>query len=423
MAINRTFADLSSYRKAVNDAQGTTNLLDSILGGIQQGVQLQRLPQTLQSQDIAQQLQNAINLQKLQDLQNPQAAIARQIEKELTIKGALDSSLGLTNLERGLGTIGTPGAITAAQQATLPSNETLAMRQAALEQGGVPLPNVVIPRAQAGLPLTEVAPFGIGTGVYSDPSIPLAAAQRARDAELNQMLAELQAKSQFDVSTAEARAAALEPFEQRKFQREADLKRGLSDTEFTNQMKVLEARHQNALSQGDRDSANKLANDMAVLRENNKAPKSSKPPTESQATFQLYGTRMEKASKILDDLSSFDPKEGASMLPNRLKSPTRQNIEQAERDFLNAVLRKESGATITDVEFENGRRQYFRQPGDSAATITQKKANRDLVTAEFKRLGGIPQAGTTSEQDEALKWLQDNPNHPDAAQVRSILGL
>lgn len=173
----RTFADLSPYRRAVSNAQGTANLLDTILGGIQQGVQLQRLPQTLQSQDIAQQLQNAINQQKLLDIQNPQAALARDIERELTVKGALNPNLGLINLERGLGTIGTPGAITAAQQASFPSAETLAMREIALNQAGVPSAEFVVPRAQAGIPVTEVAPFGISTGVYSDPNVPRQAAE------------------------------------------------------------------------------------------------------------------------------------------------------------------------------------------------------------------------------------------------------
>lgn len=159
----RRFADLSSYRRAVDNAQGTANLLDSVLGGIQQGVQLQRLPQTLQQQDLANQLQNAINQEKLRRLQNPQAAMAEDIASKLTLEAALNPNSGLLTLQPGLGTIATPGAITQAQEAALPSTLT---------------PQTVLPTAAAGIPVTEVAPFGIGTGVYSDPSIPLAAAER-----------------------------------------------------------------------------------------------------------------------------------------------------------------------------------------------------------------------------------------------------
>lgn len=168
----RRFADLSSYRRAVDNAQGTANLLDSVLGGIQQGIQLQRLPQTLQQQDLANQLQAAINQQKLIDLQNPEAALARQVERELTLKGALNPDLGLLTAERGLGTIATPGAITPQQQAALPSTLT---------------PQTVLPTAAAGIPVTEVAPFGIGTGVYSDPSVPIEAERRKTDELIRRM--------------------------------------------------------------------------------------------------------------------------------------------------------------------------------------------------------------------------------------------
>ena len=60
----------------------------------------------------------------------------------------------------------------------------------------------------------------------------------------------------------------------------------------------------------------------------------------------------------------------------------------AQRNFLNAVLRRESGAVISPTEFAEGRAQYFPQQGDKPAVLKQKKANRDLVQQNFIRGAG-----------------------------------
>jgi len=66
--------------------------------------------------------------------------------------------------------------------------------------------------------------------------------------------------------------------------------------------------------------------------------------------------------------------------PAWIKSEKRQTVEQAERDFVNAVLRRESGAAISPAEFENARKQYFPQPGDPPEVIAQKRAAREVAT-------------------------------------------
>ena len=62
--------------------------------------------------------------------------------------------------------------------------------------------------------------------------------------------------------------------------------------------------------------------------------------------------------------------------PNVFKSDFLQRQEQAERDFVNAVLRQESGAAIAESEFESARKQYFIQPGDNEGVVAQKRKNR-----------------------------------------------
>lgn len=61
---------------------------------------------------------------------------------------------------------------------------------------------------------------------------------------------------------------------------------------------------------------------------------------------------------------------------NLVASADRQKSVQAQRNFVNALLRKESGAAISQQEFENAQKQYFPQPGDGAEVIAQKRTNR-----------------------------------------------
>ena len=79
--------------------------------------------------------------------------------------------------------------------------------------------------------------------------------------------------------------------------------------------------------------------------------------------------------------------------PNFLKSSDQQQFEQAQRNFINSVLRRESGAVISDQEFANARQQYFPQPWDSPETIDQKRRNREVVTTGMFRDAGKTEAG------------------------------
>lgn len=73
---------------------------------------------------------------------------------------------------------------------------------------------------------------------------------------------------------------------------------------------------------------------------------------------------------------------------NALLSPENQQAEQAQRNFINAVLRQESGAAIAASEFDNARKQYFPEPGDSPEKIAQKAENRRTTIAGLQRSAG-----------------------------------
>ena len=73
-------------------------------------------------------------------------------------------------------------------------------------------------------------------------------------------------------------------------------------------------------------------------------------------------------------------------VPYLFKSDKFKQIEQAQRDFINAVLRRESGAVIGEQEFENARLQYFPQPGDTPKVVKQKQKNREMQFAKIEEL-------------------------------------
>lgn len=114
-----------------------------------------------------------------------------------------------------------------------------------------------------------------------------------------------------------------------------------------------------------------------------------KDPTAAQETTALYAGRLKQANDIFDNLESYIsnlPVVGTKMnelAPNWLKSSEYQSYVQAQKNFLNAVLRRESGAVISPSEFKEGREQYFPQPGDKPEVIAQKKQNRRLVMENF----------------------------------------
>ena len=119
-----------------------------------------------------------------------------------------------------------------------------------------------------------------------------------------------------------------------------------------------------------------------------------KPPTAAQETVATYASRIEQSNPILLKLT---PQiSGMNLLnfeaqikaPATFQSNEMQQYMQSARNFINAVLRRESGAVISPSEFSEARKQYLPQPGDSSETLKQKEANRTLVFNSFKNAAG-----------------------------------
>lgn len=136
--------------------------------------------------------------------------------------------------------------------------------------------------------------------------------------------------------------------------------------------------------------------------------------TEFQGKATGFGMRADAASQIIEQVGQngkVQPSlikraaeavplvgEGLGMAANALQTPEQQQVEQAQRDFVNAVLRQESGAAISQGEFDNARKQYFPQPNDTPEVIAQKAANRAAAINGFRvsagpgarHIGGAP---------------------------------
>lgn len=108
---------------------------------------------------------------------------------------------------------------------------------------------------------------------------------------------------------------------------------------------------------------------------------SGKPQTTAQASANGYADRLSEANMTIGSMGSNFTSTGSfgGLLPNFLQSPERQQYEQAKRNFVNAVLRRESGAAISPTEFSSAEKQYFPQAGDKDAVIQQKAQNRNTV--------------------------------------------
>ncbi len=119
-----------------------------------------------------------------------------------------------------------------------------------------------------------------------------------------------------------------------------------------------------------------------------------KTPSESQTNAGLFGKRAEEANAQLAELisSGVDPSSlvlGAeSKLPNMFQGKSAQQLAQIKRNFVSAVLRKESGAAISVPEMQEAEKQYFPQAGDSPEVQKQKEQNRMTAISGLNRAAG-----------------------------------
>jgi len=132
--------------------------------------------------------------------------------------------------------------------------------------------------------------------------------------------------------------------------------------------------------------------------------------TESQGKNVSYSTRMEISDAQFNNLMNADGTLNyspaavnarevisgwwavgdptAAVLNKYLLNENDKLAAQSQRDFINAVLRNESGAAIAASEFRNAQRQYFPEVGDTPSVLAQKAQNRKVAIAAMKSAAG-----------------------------------
>lgn len=119
-----------------------------------------------------------------------------------------------------------------------------------------------------------------------------------------------------------------------------------------------------------------------------------------------FADRMATSGAIIDSMGTKGSGMGdkiASQAPFGtdvyLTSDDFKKVDQAKRDFINAQLRRESGAVIADSEFDNANKQYFPQPNDPPEVLEQKRINRQTVIEGMKRDSGPTYKGDSGVID------------------------
>lgn len=165
--------------------------------------------------------------------------------------------------------------------------------------------------------------------------------------------------------------------------------------------------------------------------------------TESQGNATAFGMRMKDSHAVLKNLESKgetntglirgtvggtvglvpfigDKLAGATdnifnVLPSILggMSPEQQQIQNSRINFITAVLRKESGASIAPSEFAMAEKLYFPQPGNDASVIKQKQRARELAIKAMEI-----QAGSGAKSIQSL-----TPGASNATSASDPLGL
>ena len=140
--------------------------------------------------------------------------------------------------------------------------------------------------------------------------------------------------------------------------------------------------------------------------------KAARPPkpvklTEGELKSQDYGRRMKLAEANIGSLLSrgYDPTTiGAALRKTDLPIVGRyfQNEQDrqymaAVREWINAHLRKDTGAVIKPEEMKDSMETYFPQPGDDLNTIQQKKASRVSLQKTLEEQGNPNRTASAPE--------------------------
>lgn len=192
-----------------------------------------------------------------------------------------------------------------------------------------------------------------------------------------------------------------------KVEQEARVLSGMSPTGITAEQQARidqdkeEARQrerQHRESLGVQMRGQNMTNDRAM------EARESRPVTEAESKTYGYYKRMNDAEQTISAMAGKMAEKGLfgqtamKYAPNWLQSEDNQVFEQASRQFTEARLRRDSGAAIPTHEYDNDKRMYFPQPGDTPETQKRKDKARAVVLDTMKK-----EAGRAIERFDGVK--------------------
>jgi hypothetical protein len=150
--------------------------------------------------------------------------------------------------------------------------------------------------------------------------------------------------------------------------------------------------------------------------------------TEGQSKDAVFATRAEGALATLDPIADIltnlgmgvagaDP---TGLIRGSVQSPEYQRAAQAGQEFLQAILRKDTGAAITPAEEALYGQTYLPRPGDGPDVLVQKQASRQRALAAIKA-GMSPTALLAQEKALASGTTPPPPPAAGASEVDPAL--
>lgn len=186
------------------------------------------------------------------------------------------------------------------------------------------------------------------------------------------------------------------------------------DARLKQQQKEAEQRaQQHRESLGVTMRGQNMANDRAL------EAREARPVTEAESKTYGYYKRMNDAEQTISAMAGKMAEKGlfgqAAMkyAPNWLQSEDNQVFEQASRQFTEARLRRDSGAAIPTHEYDNDKRMYFPQPGDTPETQKRKDKARAVVLETMKK-----EAGRAIERFDGVKVGTGGGSDPNIEQLQ-----
>lgn len=112
----------------------------------------------------------------------------------------------------------------------------------------------------------------------------------------------------------------------------------------------------------------------------------------AESNAATFADRMTNANPIFDQLPppsiGAQTVSGIPLVGNTLINARNRQFQQAEQDFISAVLRKESGAAISDAEYDRERKKYIPVANDDPQTLEMKRKSREAALAGMRRSAG-----------------------------------